>query len=84
VLLGGVGSFALGGTWFVLLPRLWEPPPPPGYDPWGWFVLTGFFSVCYAAAGCAVVAATLIVRSWLRRVRARHAEPGMAPDPADM
>jgi hypothetical protein len=80
VVLGGVGSFTLGGIWFTLLPRLWEPPAPPGYNPWGWFVLTGFFSVCYAAAGCAAVAAILIARSWLRRVWGRQAEPPAAPD----
>jgi hypothetical protein len=82
VLLGAVASFALGGTWFVLLPRLWEPPPSPGYSLWGWFVLTGFFSVCYAAAGCVVVAATLIVWSWLRRVWAKQAQPDASADPA--
>ena len=76
VVLGGVGSFVLGGTWFVLLPRLWEPPPPPDYNPWGWFVLTGFFSVGYAAAGCVVVAPILIAWSWLWRVWARDTAPG--------
>jgi hypothetical protein len=67
VLLGGVASFTLGGVWFVLLPRLWEPPPSPDYNPWGWFVLTGFFSVGYAAAGSVAVAAILIAWShWCR------------------
>jgi hypothetical protein len=80
IVLGGVGSFVLGGTWFILLPRLWEPPPPPDFSPWGWFVLTGFFSVAYAGAGCVMVAVASVVWSWLRRARARHAEPGAAPD----
>ena len=78
--LGGVGSFLFGGTWYVLLPRLWEPPPPPDYNPWGWFVLAGGFSVGYAAAGCVAIAVAAAIRSGLRRLRARHAEPGAAAD----
>jgi hypothetical protein len=80
LLVGGVGSFALGGVWFVLLPELGSPPPPPEYRRWGWFLLTGFFSVCYAVAGGVAVAGVAALASWWRRRRARHAEPGAVAD----
>jgi hypothetical protein len=70
--IGGAASFTLGGVWFVLLPELWSPPPPPSYNRWGWSALIGCMSVSYAAAGglvvaSAVVGASAIHRWWSRR-----------------
>ena len=81
--LGLAGSFALGGTWFVLLPQLWKPPPPPDHNPWFWFCLAGGFSVADAAAGCTVVAVVAAGWSWLRRVRPGRAERGAAANAGD-
>ena len=80
--LGLASSFVFGGCWYVLLPELWSPPRPVGFDRRFWFALSGGFSLAFASAGCAVVAAMAGLGSLARRLARRHAEPGAAADPA--
>ena len=78
--LGVASSFVFGGCWYVLLPELWSPPRPVGFDRWFWFALSGGFSVAFASAGCAMVAAMAGLGSLARRLARRPAEPDAAAD----